>query len=73
MAAIPHRGVIMTRVELLIFMRRHQHAVEVTVAADGSPQAAVVGIAVSDDFELVFDTRRPIVLDWDGAALAQLK
>lgn len=26
------------------------------MAADGTPQGAVVGIAVTDDFELVFDT-----------------
>lgn len=46
----------MTRAELLTFMRRHPHSVEATVGADGAPQAAVVGIVVSDDFELFFDT-----------------
>jgi hypothetical protein len=45
-----------TRTELLAFMRRHPHSVEATVGTDGAPQAAVVGIVVSDDFELFFDT-----------------
>ncbi|MCB9565309.1 MAG: pyridoxamine 5'-phosphate oxidase family protein [Kofleriaceae bacterium] len=46
----------MTRAELVAFLRRHRHAVQASVAADGAPQAAVVGIAVTDDAELVFDT-----------------
>ncbi|HKV74211.1 MAG TPA: pyridoxamine 5'-phosphate oxidase family protein [Gemmatimonadales bacterium] len=46
----------MTRADLLAFMRRHHHAVEASVAPVGAPQAAVVGIVVSDRFELFFDT-----------------
>lgn len=46
----------MTRAELLAFMRRQPHVVEATVGADGAPQAAVVGVVVTDDFELFFDT-----------------
>lgn len=46
----------MTREELVEFIRRHRHAVEASVAAGGAPQAAVVGIACSDELELVFDT-----------------
>ena len=46
----------MTRSELLQFMRSHTNAVQATVSADGSPQAAVVGIAVTDLFEIVFDS-----------------
>jgi hypothetical protein len=46
----------MTRAELLSFMRRHPHSVQATVGADGAPQAAVVGIIVTDDFEVFFDT-----------------
>jgi pyridoxine/pyridoxamine 5'-phosphate oxidase len=46
----------MTRVELLTFMRRHRAAVQTSVSKNGAPQAAIVGIAVGDDFELVFDT-----------------
>jgi hypothetical protein len=45
----------MKRSVLLEFLRRGKHAVEASSGLDG-PQAAVVGIAVSDDFELVFDT-----------------
>ncbi len=46
----------MSRAELLAFMRRYRVAVQTSVARDGAPQAAVVGIAVSDAFEVVFDT-----------------
>ncbi|MFE5484329.1 pyridoxamine 5'-phosphate oxidase family protein [Streptomyces sp. NPDC056527] len=42
--------------ELLRFLRGHRLAVEASVAPDGSPQAAVVGYAVTDDLEIVFDT-----------------
>lgn len=42
--------------ELLRFMRAHRYAVESSVSPLGHPQSAVVGIAVSDTFELVFDT-----------------
>ncbi|HVV85232.1 MAG TPA: pyridoxamine 5'-phosphate oxidase family protein [Kofleriaceae bacterium] len=40
------------------FLRTHRLAVEASTAADGAPQAAVVGVAVSDRMELVFDTLR---------------
>jgi hypothetical protein len=46
----------MTRRELLAFMRSERWAVQASVAPHHAVQAAVVGIAVSDDFELVFDT-----------------
>ena len=46
----------MNRTDLLQFMRTHINAVQATVSPDGSPQAAVVGIAVTDLFELVFDS-----------------
>ncbi len=46
----------LTRSALLDFLRAHRYGVQASVAADGAPQAAVVGIAVSDAFELVFDT-----------------
>jgi general stress protein 26 len=44
------------RLELLDFMRAHKYAVQSSVSADHRPQAAVVGIAISDAFEVVFDT-----------------
>jgi general stress protein 26 len=46
----------MTRDDLLAFMRAERYAVQASVSSADAPQAAVVGIAVSDDFELVFDT-----------------
>jgi hypothetical protein len=45
-----------TRAEILAFMRRHSLAVQASVSTTGSPQAAVVGFIVTDDFEVVFDT-----------------
>lgn len=46
----------MTRADLLAFLRSHRYAVQSSTHASGAPQSAVVGIAVSDDFEIVFDT-----------------
>ena len=41
---------------LLAFLRRYRLAVQSSVSAVNAPQAAVVGYAVTDRFELVFDT-----------------
>ena len=41
---------------LLEFLRQHRLAVEASVSADGGAQAAVVGVAFTDSFEVVFDT-----------------
>jgi general stress protein 26 len=41
---------------LLAFLREHRLAVQASVSANGAAQAAVVGIAVTDRFEIVFDT-----------------
>jgi len=46
----------MTRIDLLTFMRSHHYAVQSSVSPSGSPQSAVVGIAVADDLSVVFDT-----------------
>src|SRR5690348_6671328 len=46
----------MNKNELLSFLRAHRLAVQATASLDGAPQAAVVGYAVTDNFELVFDT-----------------
>jgi len=76
----------MTRAELLSFLRRHRIAVEATVAKDGAPQAAVIGIAISDELEIIFDTldstrkfanlrsdpRIALVVGWDKEATAQI-
>jgi len=41
---------------LLEFVRLHRLAVQTSVSTVGGPQAAVVGFAVTDQFEIVFDT-----------------
>ena len=46
----------MTREELLLFLGKHRICVQSSVSAGGAPQAAVVGFAVSDRLEIVFDT-----------------
>jgi|SRR5215469_15557700 len=43
-------------VELLAYMRSHKLAVVSSISADGSPQSALVGIAVTDGFQIIFDT-----------------
>jgi pyridoxine/pyridoxamine 5'-phosphate oxidase len=44
--------------DLYAFIAQHRLAVLATAAADGTPQAALVGIAVTRELELVFDTVR---------------
>jgi PPOX class probable F420-dependent enzyme len=46
----------MKRHQLVRFLRGHRLAVQASVAPDGAPEAAVVGVAVSDELEIVFDT-----------------
>jgi general stress protein 26 len=46
----------MTARALLHFLRSHRLAVEASVSPTGAAQAAVVGFAISDQFEIVFDT-----------------
>ncbi|HEY1815360.1 MAG TPA: pyridoxamine 5'-phosphate oxidase family protein [Kofleriaceae bacterium] len=46
----------MTRAELVTFLRTHRVAVVSTVSPSGAPESALVGFAVSDALELVFDT-----------------
>jgi general stress protein 26 len=46
----------MNRSELVQFLRQHRYAVQATRSPEGAPQAAVVGIAVTDELEIVFDT-----------------
>jgi general stress protein 26 len=77
----------MTRDQLVAFIRKHRWGVEASVAANGHPQAAVVGVAVTDTLELVFDTldstrkcanlrrdpRVAFVIGWDDARTVQLE
>src|SRR5438093_2681882 len=41
---------------LLDFLRLHRLAVQTSISARGTPQAAIVGFGVTDQFEIVFDT-----------------
>jgi general stress protein 26 len=75
-----------TRAELIGFLHGHKLAVEATMTPDGPPQAAVVGFAVSDFLEIVFDTvtssrkyqnlrrdpRIALVIGWDREITAQI-
>jgi hypothetical protein len=72
---------------MLQFIRRHRYAVQASTAADGAPQAAVVGIAVTDELEVLFDTlgtsrkaknlrreaRIALVVGWDEEQTLQLE
>ena len=42
--------------DLLHFLRQHRLAAEASVSGPSGAQAAVVGFAISDDFEIIFDT-----------------
>jgi pyridoxine/pyridoxamine 5'-phosphate oxidase len=77
----------MNREALLAFLRKHRYCVEASVTHAGAPQAAVVGFAVSDALELVFDTlgttrkmqnlrrdpRAAVVVGWDDEQTVQLE
>jgi hypothetical protein len=52
----PWEEIELTRQELLAFLRLHRIAVQASSGPDRQPQAAVVGIAVTDALEIVFDT-----------------
>src|SRR5882762_8613900 len=49
-------NVPITRTALLEFLRSRRYAVQSSLHPSGAPQSAIVGIAVSDAFEIVFDT-----------------
>jgi pyridoxine/pyridoxamine 5'-phosphate oxidase len=45
-----------TRAEAAAFIRRHQYGVMSSLHESGGIESALVGVAVSDDLEIVFDT-----------------
>jgi hypothetical protein len=47
---------VISRNELVEFLRSCPLATVATISADGAPEAAIVGVAASERFELVFDT-----------------
>lgn len=77
----------MQRSELVQFLRKYKLAVQASVAPNGAAQAAVVGFAVSDGLEIVFDTtedtrkyrnlradpRIALVIGWDDERTAQIE
>ena len=46
----------MTRANLCVFIGSHKLGVLGTISPDGAPQSALVGIAVTGDLEIIFDT-----------------
>jgi pyridoxine/pyridoxamine 5'-phosphate oxidase len=73
--------------DLVEFLRKQPWAVEATVTTAGRPQAAVIGLVVSDACELFFDTlessrkcanlranpHAAFVIGWDDAQTVQLE
>lgn len=49
-------GNVVTTADLLSFLHRRRWAVVATVSANAAPEAALVGIAITEDLEVVFDT-----------------
>jgi len=47
---------LMDRTALHAFMRQHRYGVVSSISAGGAPQSALVGIATTQDLEIVFDT-----------------
>jgi hypothetical protein len=77
----------MQRTELAAFLKRHRYAVQSSVSESGAPQAAVIGVAITEELELVFDTlgtsrkavnlrrdgRIALVVGWDEEQTVQLE
>jgi general stress protein 26 len=47
---------IIARPQILAFLKTKKFGVVASVSPEGKPQSAVVGIAVTDDLEILFDT-----------------
>jgi Pyridoxamine 5'-phosphate oxidase len=77
----------MNRIALHCFMTRHRYGVVSSISGDGFPQSALVGIAVTPELEIIFDTvkssrkypnltTRPLcsfVVGWDGEQTVQFE
>jgi hypothetical protein len=48
----------MDRIALHSFLVRHRFAVVSSISGDGTPQSALVGIAITPQLEIIFDTVR---------------
>jgi len=76
---------MLTREEVYQFILRRKLAVVSSVGPDGEPQSALVGIAVSPNLEIIFDTvkssrkypnlkrdnRIAVVIGWEGETTVQ--
>jgi len=77
----------LTKAELYAFMARQRYGVVATVQPDGATESALVGIAVSPELEIYFDTlgttrkaknlrrdpRISMVIGWDNEQSVQLE
>lgn len=77
----------MNRSEVLEYLGQQRLAVLATASREGAPEAAVIGIAVTDRFEVVFDTlsstrkfqnlecnpRVALVIGWEHERTVQLE
>jgi pyridoxine/pyridoxamine 5'-phosphate oxidase len=77
----------MTRSELYQFIAKQSLAVVGSISPEGIPQSALVGFAVTEDLEVVFDTlntsrkyrnlvsdtRASVVVGWENEATVQLE
>jgi hypothetical protein len=77
----------MTRFELYEFMAGHALGVLGSISADGMPQSALVGIAVTEELEIIFDTldstrkyrnlvtnsKASFVVGWEGETTVQFE
>lgn len=77
----------MTRSELHQFLANHSLAVVGSISPEGVPQSALVGIAVTEGLEIVFDTlntsrkyrnlvsntKACVVIGWEGETTVQLE
>jgi hypothetical protein len=77
----------MDKAALCAFLAQHRYGVVSSISAEGRPQSALVGIAVTPDLEIIFDTEkisrkypnliaRPacsLVLGWVGEQTVQLE
>ena len=77
----------MTKLELYQFVSVHALAVVGSISVEGAPQSALVGIAVTEDLEIVFDTlnntrkyrnltsnrKASVVVGWEGEKTVQFE
>lgn len=75
----------MTRQFIYSFIKQHKLAVASTLSNDNKPEAALVGIAISSDLEIIFDTIKTsrkyqnllqnpsvaLVIGWDNETTVQ--